>query len=278
LDRRQIPRSRRRPRQVSHPSARLRFSFYGRISTEDFQDRHSSLRWQRAVADDLVAGHGTIVAEFFDIGYSRRPPWADRPQAAALLAAFADPGREFDAVVVGEIERAFYGNQYTEVASVFERYGVQLWLPELDGPVDHHHPTHQALMMLLGVQSKREVLRSSMARVQQTPSGGCMSETWTHRERAHLPRSPRSQLGIPTLGPRTRHSRPDESTVMESMKGPDPNYMIKYCNSVLPDMLTTTCGIDPELAHRIGANILQAGRSVRYTVHAGTGRADHTLR
>jgi site-specific DNA recombinase len=32
----------------------------------------------------------------------RRLQWADRPQAAMLLAAFADPEREFDAIVVGE--------------------------------------------------------------------------------------------------------------------------------------------------------------------------------
>jgi hypothetical protein len=34
-----------------------------------------------------------IAAEFFDAGYSRRLAWADRPQAARLLAALADPDR-----------------------------------------------------------------------------------------------------------------------------------------------------------------------------------------
>ncbi|MGW0504069.1 hypothetical protein [Micromonospora sp. NPDC003241] len=37
---------------------------------------------------------------------------------------------------------------------------MQLWLPETDGPVDHHDPTHQALIMMLGAQSKREVQRA----------------------------------------------------------------------------------------------------------------------
>jgi site-specific DNA recombinase len=62
-------------------------AFYGRISTEDLQDGLSSRRWQRDVADGVVAGHGTIAAEFIDLGYSRRLPSTDRPQAAALLAS-----------------------------------------------------------------------------------------------------------------------------------------------------------------------------------------------
>ena len=63
-----------------------------------------------------VAGHGRIVAEFFDVGYSRTLAWARRPQAAALVAALADPDRGWDAVVIGEYERAFYGSQYASMA------------------------------------------------------------------------------------------------------------------------------------------------------------------
>lgn len=80
--------------------------------------------------------------------------------AGALLRALADPDRGFDAVVVGEYERAFHGNQLLELTPLFERHGVQLWLPETDGPLDRRSPTHQALITLLGVQSKREVQRS----------------------------------------------------------------------------------------------------------------------
>ncbi|MFE9207425.1 hypothetical protein [Micromonospora sp. NPDC007230] len=61
------------------------------MSTVDFQDRASSCRWQRNYAVDLIAGHGRIVAEFFDEGVSRRVAWPDRPQASLLLAALADP-------------------------------------------------------------------------------------------------------------------------------------------------------------------------------------------
>jgi DNA invertase Pin-like site-specific DNA recombinase len=138
----------------------LRFAFYGRVSTAEFQEPESSRRWQRDVAEDLVAGHGRIVAEFFDTDLSRRLSWSDRAQAAALLRALANPDRGFDAVVVGEYERAFCGDQVLTLLPVFEEHNVQLWLPEAHGPVDPTEPSHQALLMLLGAQSKREVLRA----------------------------------------------------------------------------------------------------------------------
>jgi site-specific DNA recombinase len=71
----------------------VRFAFYGRVSTEDWQDPLTSWARQRDQARALVAGHGTIVAAFFDSGHSRTLPWARRPQAAALVAALADPDR-----------------------------------------------------------------------------------------------------------------------------------------------------------------------------------------
>ena len=89
----------------------LRFAFYGRMSTTEHQDRASSRAWQREAADCLVAGHGVVEVEFFDEGCSRRLPWSSRPEAAALLAELSSPGRRFDAVVVGEYERAFSGDQ-----------------------------------------------------------------------------------------------------------------------------------------------------------------------
>jgi len=43
----------------------LRFAFYGRVSTEDWQDPVTSRARQCEQAAALVAGHGTVVAEFF---------------------------------------------------------------------------------------------------------------------------------------------------------------------------------------------------------------------
>jgi hypothetical protein len=88
---------------------------------------------QRKQAEALVRGHGHIVAEFFDEGESRSVAWGRRPQAAALVARLAYARRVWDAIVVGEYERAFYGSQYALMAPLFEHYGVQLWMPEAAG-------------------------------------------------------------------------------------------------------------------------------------------------
>jgi site-specific DNA recombinase len=123
-------------RQAAEPArGRLRFAFYGRVSTEDHQDPVTSRARQRDQARTLVAGHGQIVAEFFDIGQSRILARARRPQAAALVAALADPDRGWDAIVIGEYERAFYGGQYASMALLFEHYGIQLWTPEVGGRI-----------------------------------------------------------------------------------------------------------------------------------------------
>jgi hypothetical protein len=87
---------------------------------------------------------------------SRRRAWPDRPQAAALLAAVSDIGHGIDAVVVGEYERAFAGDQILHLVPLLNDCGVGLWLPELHGPVDLDNPTHAALITLLGAQSQRE--------------------------------------------------------------------------------------------------------------------------
>ena len=70
----------------------LRFAFYGRVSTEDWQEPDFSRARQLQQAMMLIAGIGVIEAEFFDTGESRVLPWARRPQAAALVAKLADPG------------------------------------------------------------------------------------------------------------------------------------------------------------------------------------------
>ena len=115
---------------------------------------------QLAQAQSLVAGFGRITAEYFDAGQSRVLPWARRPQAAALLAAMADQGRGFDAVVVGEYERAFHGSQYALMTPLFEHYGVQLWTPEAGGRVNFAAEGDEQLMLSLGMQSKREITRT----------------------------------------------------------------------------------------------------------------------
>ena len=149
-----------RRRAVAPERGEQRFAFYGRVSTEDYQDPVTSRARQLGQAAALVAGYGRITAEYFDSGQSRMLPWARRPQAAALVAAMADPGRGFDAIVIGEYERAFCGSQYALMAPLFEHYGVQLWMPEAGGPVDFQGEDHETMMLTLGIQSKREIART----------------------------------------------------------------------------------------------------------------------
>ena len=135
----------------------MRFAFYGRVSTEDQQDPASSRGWQLSRATSLIEPHGgRVVAEFFDIGQSRSLPWKRRPQAALLLEAFKDPARGFDAVVIGEPQRAFYGGQFGLTFPVFVHYGVQLWVPEVGGAIDPGSDAHDLVMALYGGMSKGE--------------------------------------------------------------------------------------------------------------------------
>jgi len=135
----------------------MRFAFYGRVSTEDNQDPEASRNWQLRRAQALIepAGH-SIVAEFFDIGTSRSLPWRRRPQATQLLSALRDPRRGFDAVAIGEPQRAFYGNQFGLTFPLFEHLGVQLWVPEVGGAVDPGSDAHDLVMSLHGGMSKGE--------------------------------------------------------------------------------------------------------------------------
>ena len=136
------------------------FAFYGRVSTEDQQDPASSKQWQLHRSLQLIApADGVVVEEFFDVGQSRSLPWKRRPEAARLLAALARSDRGFDAVVIGEPQRAFYGNQFGLTFPVFTHYGVALWVPEVGGAVDPGSEAHDLVMMLFGGMSKGERTR-----------------------------------------------------------------------------------------------------------------------
>lgn len=134
-----------------------KFAFYGRVSTEDQQDPQSSRNWQLARSRQVIepAG-GEIALEFFDIGQSRSLPWKRRPESARLLDTFRDPRRGFDGVVIGEPQRAFYGNQFGLTFPVFVHYGIALWVPEVGGAVDPGSDAHDLVMSLYGGMSKGE--------------------------------------------------------------------------------------------------------------------------
>jgi site-specific DNA recombinase len=135
----------------------MRFAFYGRVSTEDQQDPQASKAWQLSRARSLIEPTGgEVVAEFFDIGLSRSLPWKRRPEALRLLDTIKSPTRDFDAVVIGEPQRAFYGSQFGMTFPVFVHYGVSLWVPEIGGAIDPGSDAHDLVMALYGGMSKGE--------------------------------------------------------------------------------------------------------------------------
>ncbi|PXY23460.1 hypothetical protein BAY59_27710 [Prauserella coralliicola] len=59
-------------------------------------------------------------------------------------------------MVIGEPQRAFYGNQYGLTFPVFVHYGVGLWVPEVGGPIDPESEAHDLVMSVFGGMSKGE--------------------------------------------------------------------------------------------------------------------------
>jgi len=165
-------------RAARRSQGRLRFAFYGRVSTEDWQDPVTSRARQLQQAAMLVAGHGVIAAEFFDVGESRTLAWARRPQGAALVAQLADPDRGWDAIVIGEYERAFYASQYASMAPLFEHYDVGLWMPEVGGRVDWHAEDHEQTMRSACRPSGRSPGPGSGSAPRWPPRPGSRAGTW----------------------------------------------------------------------------------------------------
>jgi site-specific DNA recombinase len=130
------------------------FAFYGRTTSPGWR---SARNWQWYRSKLLVEPHGgVIVTDFFDVGQSRSLPWQRRPEASALLKALRDPNRGFEAVVIGEPHRAFYGNQFGLTFPLFTHYGVALWIPEVGGPLDPDNEAHDLVMSVFGGMSKGE--------------------------------------------------------------------------------------------------------------------------
>ncbi|AEV83143.1 recombinase [Actinoplanes sp. SE50] len=63
-------------------------------------------------------------------------------------------------MVLAEFERGFAAGQAQSTIAQLNAYGVQSWLPEVEGPVDLGEPEHRAVLSMLGHQSQREVLRN----------------------------------------------------------------------------------------------------------------------
>jgi site-specific DNA recombinase len=102
-----------------------------------------------------------------------------------MLEAFRDARRGRDAVVIGEPQRAFYGNQFGLTFPVFVHYGIELWVPEVGGAIDPGSDAHDLVMNLYGGMSKGERNR---IRTRARTAPGQPSSAWLERAGSSLPR------------------------------------------------------------------------------------------
>jgi site-specific DNA recombinase len=142
---------------VIDSAALVPLAAYARTSTDDQQNPEESLRWQLSRASTLIAGRAEIVSVIHDTDVSRSVPWPRRPEAARLIAQLPNPSRGWSGIVVGEPQRAFgSAGQVQNILPQLAHWGVQLWVPEVGGPVDPESEAHDLLMSLFGGLSKAE--------------------------------------------------------------------------------------------------------------------------
>lgn len=128
----------------------MNFAFYGQAVTTDRQQARRI--HDRQVADAAVrvaAVGGQVVRDFFDVYADPFRAWRHRRHGRRLLAELADPGRGFDAVVISDTRTAFSSYEYDLVLWQCTMHNVQLWVPEIEGPVLEDNAQHQITMMTL---------------------------------------------------------------------------------------------------------------------------------
>jgi DNA invertase Pin-like site-specific DNA recombinase len=142
---------------MTEAGALIPLTAYARTSTDDQQNSGESLRWQLSRANALIVGRAEIVSVVHDTDVSRSVPWSRRPEAARLISPLADPNRGWTGIVVGEPQRAFgSAGQVQNILPQLAHWGVQLWVPEVGGPVDPDSEAHDLLMSMFGGLSRAE--------------------------------------------------------------------------------------------------------------------------
>ncbi len=155
----------------------ITYALLARTSTDDLQDPADSLRWQTDTARRLVAPYGDIVTTYHDIDKSRSLPWDRRPEASRVLRDLKNPNRGWDALVIAEPQRAFSGTQFEGILFQFAHYGVELWVPELGGPVDINNDGHYMSLSNYGTMSRAERNRTRL-RVSNAVRAHALAGRW----------------------------------------------------------------------------------------------------
>ena len=127
----------------------LKFAFYGQAISQTGRRAARPIHDQQlAAAITQVQRHGgKIVADYFDVYPDRRRSWDHRREARQLLLAIKDAKRGFDAIIIGDTKTALTTIiDYDDLFELCRQYGVQLWLPEIEEPVDQDNEDHEEII------------------------------------------------------------------------------------------------------------------------------------
>ncbi len=97
------------------------------------QDPEASKAWQKSRARPSSQVMGASSATTSTSGIPIPAVEKRDPESARLLADISDRP-DFDAVVIAEPQRAFYGLGSGNTYPLFTHGGVHLWVPEVGGP------------------------------------------------------------------------------------------------------------------------------------------------
>jgi hypothetical protein len=120
-------------------SAKMAFAFYGRVGRDE--PVGSAGRQRLAAEKWLREGGWSIVSVYIDT-VPRTTPWAERPQARALLNACARPAWAVTAVVTGGAAQAFGPDHLCLAIALLGWHGARLWAPEFGGAADPGSEPH----------------------------------------------------------------------------------------------------------------------------------------
>jgi hypothetical protein len=146
----------------------------------------------------------------------------EAPPGGAAPARHESPARDFEAVVIGEPQHAFYGSQFGMTFPVFIHYAVGLLVPEVGGAIDPGSDAHDLVMALYGGMSKSECnrikirVRSAM-KAQTDLEGRCLggrppygyrlADAGPHPNPPRRPTARASTSGRRRAWPDSRHGR-----------------------------------------------------------------------
>jgi site-specific DNA recombinase len=127
----------------------MNFAFYGLAAATSRRAARPVHADQLAAATTHVQPHGGIVADYFDVYPDRYRAVRHCQHGRRLLQAIQQPHRDFDAVVIGDTRGTLTPYRYDELLWHCDNHDVQLWIPEIDVPIDPNSDHHRTIVNVL---------------------------------------------------------------------------------------------------------------------------------